>query len=121
MTDVPDKSNGDPWSLYHPSDDAPWDMRRVVHLHRRAGFAATWALGKVADQYFEKDGNLEPKILTDLFQAARKEGEEVYGKHKDQIEKKQKKSESRVQQLNEALEAGQISEEEYEKKIERLA
>src|SRR5205085_2678799 len=23
--------------------DAPWDLRRVVHLHRRAGFAATWA------------------------------------------------------------------------------
>ncbi len=22
---------------------APWDLRRVVHLHRRAGFAATWA------------------------------------------------------------------------------
>ena len=21
----------------------PWDLRRVVHLHRRAGFAATWA------------------------------------------------------------------------------
>ena len=20
----------------------PWDLRRVVHLHRRAGFAATW-------------------------------------------------------------------------------
>jgi uncharacterized protein (DUF1800 family) len=22
---------------------APWDLRRVVHLHRRAGFAATWS------------------------------------------------------------------------------
>ena len=22
--------------------NAPWDLRRVVHLHRRAGFAATW-------------------------------------------------------------------------------
>src|SRR5438105_84969 len=21
---------------------APWDLRRVVHLHRRAAFAATW-------------------------------------------------------------------------------
>ena len=25
-----------------PDADAPWDLRRVVHLHRRAGFAATW-------------------------------------------------------------------------------
>jgi len=31
-----------PWAPYAPSDEAPWDLRRVVHLHRRAGFAATW-------------------------------------------------------------------------------
>ena len=30
------------WAPYSPSDRAPWDLRRVVHLHRRAGFAATW-------------------------------------------------------------------------------
>ena len=32
----------DPWALYIPSSAEPWDLRRVVHLHRRAGFAATW-------------------------------------------------------------------------------
>jgi uncharacterized protein (DUF1800 family) len=32
-----------PWAPYEPTKDAPWDLRRVVHLHRRAGFAATWA------------------------------------------------------------------------------
>jgi uncharacterized protein (DUF1800 family) len=31
----------DGWAPYVPSDEAPWDRRRVVHLHRRAGFAAT--------------------------------------------------------------------------------
>jgi hypothetical protein len=31
------------WAPYAPEDQAPWDLRRVVHLHRRAGFAATWA------------------------------------------------------------------------------
>jgi uncharacterized protein (DUF1800 family) len=30
------------WARYEPSKQAPWDLRRVVHLHRRAGFAATW-------------------------------------------------------------------------------
>jgi uncharacterized protein (DUF1800 family) len=30
------------WEPYSPSPDIPWDLRRVVHLHRRAGFAATW-------------------------------------------------------------------------------
>lgn len=31
------------WSPYVPDDAAPWDVRRVAHLHRRAGFAASWA------------------------------------------------------------------------------
>jgi uncharacterized protein (DUF1800 family) len=30
------------WDRYEPSAEAPWDLRRVVHLHRRAGFAASW-------------------------------------------------------------------------------
>ena len=33
----------DPWARYVPDERCPWDLRRVVHLHRRAGFAATWA------------------------------------------------------------------------------
>jgi hypothetical protein len=31
-----------PWAPYVPTEDAPWNLRRVVHLHRSAGFAATW-------------------------------------------------------------------------------
>ena len=34
--------SGDPWAPYVPDEAMPWDLRRVVHLHRRAGFAATW-------------------------------------------------------------------------------
>ena len=30
------------WSPYKPTDAAPWNIERVVHLHRRAAFAATW-------------------------------------------------------------------------------
>jgi uncharacterized protein (DUF1800 family) len=30
------------WSPYSPDDSSPWDLRRVAHLHRRAGFAGTW-------------------------------------------------------------------------------
>ncbi len=32
----------DHWPRYEPTDSAPWNLRRVVHLHRRAGFAGTW-------------------------------------------------------------------------------
>jgi uncharacterized protein (DUF1800 family) len=30
------------WEPYAPDAKAPWDLRRVVHLHRRAAFAAPW-------------------------------------------------------------------------------
>jgi uncharacterized protein (DUF1800 family) len=32
----------DAWAAYVPSRETPWNLRRVVHLHRGAGFAATW-------------------------------------------------------------------------------
>src|ERR1700687_5556808 len=31
------------WDPYVPSAGAPWNLRRVVHLRRRAGFPATWS------------------------------------------------------------------------------
>jgi uncharacterized protein (DUF1800 family) len=40
------KSDPDPkslWAPYTPDAAAPWNLRRVVHLHRRAGFATTWS------------------------------------------------------------------------------
>jgi uncharacterized protein (DUF1800 family) len=30
------------WSNWQPSKEDPWDLRRVIHLHRRAAFAPTW-------------------------------------------------------------------------------
>jgi uncharacterized protein (DUF1800 family) len=30
------------WDTYSPDAKKPWDLRRVVHLHRRAAFAAPW-------------------------------------------------------------------------------
>ena len=32
-----------PWSSYEPGPADPWDLRKVAHLHRRAGFGATRA------------------------------------------------------------------------------
>src|SRR5260370_8545481 len=31
------------WKPYQPTAADPWDLRQVAHLHRRAGFGATWA------------------------------------------------------------------------------
>ena len=45
------------WEPYRPNPQAPWDASRVAHLHRRAGFGATW--GQV-----ERDvkGGFEPSL-----------------------------------------------------------
>jgi uncharacterized protein (DUF1800 family) len=40
--DVMNKISG-PWEPYVPTREDPWDLRKVAHLHRRAGFGATWA------------------------------------------------------------------------------
>ena len=32
-----------PWARYKPGPGDPWDLRKVAHLHRRAGFGATRA------------------------------------------------------------------------------
>ncbi len=33
-----------PWAAYQPSETAPWNLRRVVHLHRCAAFGAAWPI-----------------------------------------------------------------------------
>jgi hypothetical protein len=43
MTDkTPAPRAVDHWTPYVPAREMPWNLRRVAHLHRRAGFAATW-------------------------------------------------------------------------------
>jgi uncharacterized protein (DUF1800 family) len=37
-----DPKPDDPWAPYIPDAADPWNLRRVVHLHRRGGFGASW-------------------------------------------------------------------------------
>src|SRR5262245_51127010 len=43
MSHAGQPSDPGPWAPFVPSTTAPWNLRRVVHLHRRVGFAATWS------------------------------------------------------------------------------
>jgi uncharacterized protein (DUF1800 family) len=40
---MPRSTSDSPWARYEPAPDEPWDLRKVAHLHRRAGFGATRA------------------------------------------------------------------------------
>jgi len=59
------------WNQYQPSSSAPWDLKRVVHLHRRTVFGACWnevqrdvgdtpqaAVSRVLDGTCRSDGTL---------------------------------------------------------------
>src|SRR5206468_9103047 len=43
MPDRHSSTGNHSWDPYIPSAAVPWNLRRVVNLHRRAGFAATWS------------------------------------------------------------------------------
>ena len=32
-----------PWAPFEPTTNDPWDLGKAAHLHRRAGFGATWS------------------------------------------------------------------------------
>lgn len=40
---MPTSTTTSRWACYEPAPDDPWDLRKVAHLHRRAGFGATRA------------------------------------------------------------------------------
>jgi uncharacterized protein (DUF1800 family) len=62
MTDAKPAPAAGPWAAYVPSQQAPWDLRRVVHLHRRAGFAATW--GEIRRDLADGPGPSVERLLT---------------------------------------------------------
>src|SRR5262245_49066346 len=38
-----DRIGSGAWACYEATAEAPWDLRRVVHLNRRAGLGSSWA------------------------------------------------------------------------------
>jgi uncharacterized protein (DUF697 family)/tellurite resistance protein len=86
-----------------------------------ASFAATWALGKIADRYFAGGAKEAPEALRDEFKKAEKEGRQAYEQHRKLVEEKREKNKAAITELNEALKAGRISQEEYERRVSELA
>ncbi|HEY7427079.1 MAG TPA: DUF1800 domain-containing protein [Gemmataceae bacterium] len=58
------------WAPYTPDERMPWNLQRVVHLHRRAGFAAAWS----EIQRDLKDG---PRASIDRLLAGKARGQSV--------------------------------------------
>ncbi|PZV11974.1 MAG: hypothetical protein DCF20_18650 [Pseudanabaena sp.] len=83
-------------------------------------YASTWALGKVANEYYASGGEMDTFSLRQAFKQAKKEGEAVYKTKADEITAKKQAIEPQVQLLNEELKAGSITPEEYQEKLKAL-
>ncbi|AGA31156.1 DUF1800 domain-containing protein [Singulisphaera acidiphila] len=57
---TPSADAGPPWAPYSPGPEQPWNRRRIVHLHRSVGFAAT-------REEIERDLQEGPEASVDRF------------------------------------------------------
>jgi uncharacterized protein (DUF697 family) len=83
-------------------------------------YASTWALGKVANEYFASGGEMDAFSIRQTFKQAKKEGEAIYKTKADEITAKKQAIAPQVQLLNEELKAGSITPEEYQVKLKEL-
>lgn len=84
-------------------------------------FATTWALGKIANRYFEGGQKEDVAKLKKDLKAMEKEGKEAYAQQKETIASKRKATDEKLGALNEQRKAGTISQEEYEQQVAALA
>jgi uncharacterized protein (DUF697 family) len=83
-------------------------------------FASTWALGKVANQYWESGGKADMKMLKELFQRSKEQGKQEYEAHKSEIDAKQKANKAALDALAADYKAGKVTQAEYERRVLEL-
>jgi len=84
-------------------------------------FATTWALGKIANRYFEGGQKADIAQLKNELKAMEKQGKEAYAQQKDAIARKREEAAGKLEALNAQRKAGSISQGEYEKQVAALA
>ena len=86
-----------------------------------SAFATTWALGKIANRYFEGGRRADLGELKKEMKAVEKEGKEVYANQKELIESKRRETEAKLTALNEQRKSNALSQREYEARVAELA
>jgi len=84
-------------------------------------FATTWALGKIANKYFEGGMKADLANLKGDFKAAQIEGRQAYESNKALVESKQKQNETTFRSLGTDLSAGRITQQAYTARVEQMA
>ncbi|MEQ1571701.1 MAG: hypothetical protein ABMA64_39090 [Myxococcota bacterium] len=83
-------------------------------------FASTYAIGRVAQKYFEAGRGLDASELKSLFEEAHAEGRARYVAEQDRIDTAEVVHGKAVASLNEKLATGQISRIEYDRALHEL-
>ncbi len=84
-------------------------------------FATTWALGKIANRYFEHGKKADLKELKREMKDLQKEGRAAHDAEKQRIEAKRAQASAQLEELNAARKSGTLSQGEYEQRIAALA
>jgi uncharacterized protein (DUF697 family) len=86
-----------------------------------SAFATTWALGKIANRYFERGRPADLSELKKELKSAEKEAKEAYANQKAAIEAKRRETEAKLTELAERRKTGAISQADYERQVAELA
>ncbi len=85
-----------------------------------SAFATTWALGKIANRYFEGGQQADVGQLKKELKSMQKEGKDAYAQQQAAIEAKRQETGAKLTALNEQRKAGTITQGEYEKQVAAL-
>ena len=83
-------------------------------------FASTFALGRVAERYFEGGPGLDDTELKSLYESARMEGAARFDAQKARIDTAEVLHGRRIGELNEQLATGKISRKDYDRAISEM-
>jgi uncharacterized protein (DUF697 family)/uncharacterized tellurite resistance protein B-like protein len=83
-------------------------------------FATTWALGKVAYAFFKSEGKASFESLKPMFRQERELGKQEYVKRKAALDEAQQAHAGKLRQLAFDVQAGKLTLEEYEGKIDQI-
>lgn len=86
-----------------------------------ASFASTWALGKVANKYFESGMKTDVATLKAEYQSAKQVGRDAYAKQAGKIDAKRTETSERLEALAADLVSGKLTRADYEAKVAALA
>jgi uncharacterized protein (DUF697 family) len=85
-----------------------------------SAFATTWALGKLANRYFERGQQGDLRELRKEMKSFEKQGRDEYTQQKQAVEAKRKEASFKLTELNEQRKQGKLSQAEYERRVAAL-